>query len=161
MSPVRVASVVEGHGEVEAVPLLLRRFAAQWDPSVPFEALKPVRIARSKLLKQGELERAIELAAYKAPEGGVLVLIDCDDDCPAQLGPTLLRRAVPVVHNAAVVIAKSEFESWFLAAAESIAGHRGLRDDLTTPQDVESIRDAKGWLKRQMLFNRLRPRALQ
>ena len=72
MSPVRIASVVEGHGEVEAVPLLLRRFAAQWDPSVSFEALKPVRIARSKLLKQGELERAIELAASKAPEGGVL-----------------------------------------------------------------------------------------
>lgn len=49
-----------------------------------------------------------------------------------------------------VVLAKAEFESWFLAAAATIAGHRGLPLPLVAPADPESIRDAKGWLSARM-----------
>ena len=150
MTPVRIASVVEGHGEVESVPILLRRYAFEWDPSVAFQALTPVRVSRGKLVKPGELERAVRLASYKAEDCGVLVLIDADDDCPATLGPQLLGRAQAVLNNATVVIAKSEFESWFIAAAGSIAGMRGLRADLATPDHVEENRGAKGWLTDSM-----------
>src|SRR5688572_29082730 len=85
-------------------------------------------------------------------EGAVLVVLDGDDDCPAQLGPVLLRRAegacrtIPV----AVVLAKKEFEAWFIASAASLAGRRGLPADLRAPADPEAIRDAKGWLSCQM-----------
>jgi hypothetical protein len=100
-------------------------------------------------VKAGELERAVEFASYQG--GAVLVLLDADDDCPATIGPQLLARARAIDPSAAVVLAKSEFEAWFLAAAESIRGHRGLRTDLTSPVNVEDVRDAKGWLSEQMV----------
>jgi len=83
----------------------------------------------------------------------ILVLIDADDDCPARLGPELLRRAQAYRSETpiGVVIAKSEFEAWFLAAARSLAGRRGLTPHLEPPDDPEAIRGAKGWLGRQMV----------
>ncbi len=50
----------------------------------------------------------------------------------------------------AVVLARSEFESWFIAAAESLRGRCGLPDDLEAPRDPEAIRGAKEWLGRHM-----------
>jgi len=49
-----------------------------------------------------------------------------------------------------VVFAKREFEAWFLAAAESLRGQRGLPDDLAGPPDPEAIRGAKEWLQSRM-----------
>jgi hypothetical protein len=53
-----------------------------------------------------------------------------------------------------VVLAKVEFESWFIAAAESIGGHREIAADIVAPDDPESIRDAKGWLSERMVAGR-------
>lgn len=150
----KVGSVVEGHGDVEAVPVLLRRVALEIDPSMGVEVLRPVRRPRSALVhKAGELERAVNLCALKArPCGCVLILVDADNDCPADVAAELRGRAevaslgLPV----GVVLAKREFEGWFLAAAASIRGSRGLPADLEPPQDPETIRDAKGWLQEKM-----------
>jgi len=49
-----------------------------------------------------------------------------------------------------VVLAKCEFEAWFLAAAESLRGERGLGHDLVSPGDPEGIRGAKEWLRGRM-----------
>ncbi|NLE37759.1 MAG: DUF4276 family protein, partial [Pirellulaceae bacterium] len=83
---------------------------------------------------------------------GVLVLIDADDDCPAELGPELLARAGRIRPDIplGVVIAKSEFESWILAGIEGLRGKRGIPDDVRPLDDPESIRDAKGRLSRLM-----------
>jgi hypothetical protein len=43
-------------------------------------------------------------------------------------------------------MAKSEYEAWFLAAADSIVGHREIRPLGDRPSEPESVRDAKGWL---------------
>jgi hypothetical protein len=78
--------------------------------------------------------------------------LDCDDSCPADKGPELLKRAkkargdLPI----SVVLAKREFEAWFLAAAESLRGQRGLTADLSAPMAPEGIRGAKEWLASQM-----------
>jgi hypothetical protein len=149
---VKIACIVEGHGEVEAVPVMLRRIAAEQGRVYP-EVLRPMRVPASKLVKEGELERAVEFAARKCgPDGGILVLLDCDDGCPAELGPELLARAAPIrpEQPIAVVLAKREYEAWLIAAASSIAGHRGLPANLVPPPDPESIRDAKGWLAERM-----------
>jgi hypothetical protein len=47
-----------------------------------------------------------------------------------------------------------EYEAWFLAAAESLRGRRGIALDMPIPPRPESIRDAKGWLSEQMGRNR-------
>lgn len=78
--------------------------------------------------------------------------IDADDDCPRDLAPALLERARTARGdlNTAVVLAKHEYEAWFLAAAHSLRGLYGLPLDLAPPPAPESIRGAKGWLTRHM-----------
>ena len=53
-----------------------------------------------------------------------------------------------------VVLAKQEYEAWFIAAAESLRGQCGLPQDLVGDSDPESIRGAKEWLSRHMPRNR-------
>ncbi len=149
----RVAAIVEGHGECEAVPILVCRIARTLDPALAPVVHPVIRVPASKLVKQGEIERAIELAARKnSGQGGILILLDCDDGCPADDGPALLQRAMKARSDlpVSVVLAKREFEAWFLAAAESLRGQRGLPYDLTGPPDPEAIRGAKEWLEARM-----------
>lgn len=155
MNPLQMAAIVEGHGEVEAVPVLIRRIAGEVAPGAVVNVRPVMRVPASRLVRQGELERQVELAARKlGGKGAVFILIDCDTDegCPAREGPELLERArrahreIPV----AVVLAKKEYEAWFIAAAESLRGKRGLADDLVGAEDPEEIRGAKEWLSRYM-----------
>jgi hypothetical protein len=147
----RIVPIVEGKGDVEAVPLLLRRVFHEYLVQTGIEILRSIRVPKTKLLKEGELERTVELAARQTQDGdAVVILIDADDDCPAQLAPQLLSRAQTRRPDRAmrVVLANREYEAWFIAAAESIGGYRHLQPDLTAPDDPEAIRDAKGWLTR-------------
>jgi Domain of unknown function (DUF4276) len=153
MSPLPIACIVEGHGEVQAVPILIRRIALTIDSALSIDVKSPLRIPRSKLIQEKEVERAVEFAARKTGGlGAVLILVDSDDDCPAELGPKLLDRARRIRSDLpiGVVLAKREFEAWFLASAESLRGKRGLPNDLSSPQDPESIRGAKEWIARRM-----------
>lgn len=145
--------IVEGHGDCEAVPILIRRIAATLDSAPAVHTPPPIRVPRNKLLKAGELERKVELAARMAsPRGAILILLDSDDDCPAQLGPVILQRALTARNDLpiAAIVAKREFESWFLAAAESLRGTRGLASNLKSPFEPEAIRGAKEWLSEHM-----------
>ncbi|MBI4893886.1 MAG: DUF4276 family protein [Acidobacteria bacterium] len=149
--PVRVACLVEGHGETTAVPILLRRVLADIEPGFAVEIPHPIRMPRSKLVKAGELERAVELAARQvAPDGAILILLDADDDCPAQLGAALKERAVRARGDIpiSVVLAKREFEAWYIAAAGSL----GLLADPAgaQPADPEAIAGAKEWIQKRM-----------
>lgn len=146
-SRVTLALIVEGHGEVTAAPVLLRRIVASIDATRVVHIAHPHRIPRSKLTKPEELARALSLAALRVGPGGrVLVLLDADDDCPAFLGASILaeaRRARPDL-KISVVVANREYESWFLAGLDSLAGHAGVAAGARSPDDPESIRDAKG-----------------
>jgi hypothetical protein len=102
-----------------------------------------------RIVKDGELERTVELVARQVgPGGAILILLDADDDCPATLGPQLRARAL--AHRSDrlvfVVLAKREFESWFIAAAESLAGKRTLNTVLPWVPEPENIHGAKEWL---------------
>lgn len=155
--PIQLGCIVEGHGEVESVPVLVRRIAQSVYAALAVLVPPPVRIPKSKLLKAGELERALDLAALKVgAQGGILVLVDSDEDCPAERGPQLLQRALSSRNDlpVAVVLAKREFESWFLAAAESLRGQRSLPATLVAPADPESIAGAKEWLGERMATGR-------
>jgi len=149
----RIIAIVEGDGEVEAVPVLIRRIASDVAPLTPPTVLRPIRIRRHRILKEEELERYVSLAATRVENGGrILVLLDANGDCPAELGPILLGRARAVGRGRRIeaVVANCEYESWFLAAAESIAGTRGVLPEITGPAEPESIRGAKEWLDNRM-----------
>ena len=137
---VKIGCIVEGESEVATVPLLIRRIAANLYPELPIVVPPPIRRPRNKVVKENELERAVEFVARQiGGQGAIFIILDSDEDCPAQLGPALLHRASQARSNLhiAVVIAKNEFEAWFLAAAESIRGQRGLRNDIDSPEEPE------------------------
>ncbi|HHQ41050.1 MAG TPA: DUF4276 family protein, partial [Chromatiales bacterium] len=100
-----------------------------------------------------ELVRAVTLAHLKAERGPVLVLLDADDDCPAQMSErffSVLRDALPHI-EVAVVFAKREYEAWFIAAFASLAEHCDIQPGTATPpENVEAIRGAKEWLSKHI-----------
>jgi len=148
-----IASIVEGHGEVEALPILVRRILTEADPGRSANICRPIRKPRDTLLRPGELEKATELAARKINRAGaILIVLDSEGEPPCQLGPQLLGRAQSVAANLPVrlVLAHCEWEAWYLAAASSLSGHRGLNSPLVPPFDPEAIRGAKEWLRKNM-----------
>ena len=146
-----IVPIVEGYAEVESVPVLLRRILEQ-EAAYSLQIAKSFRVKRNRIVREGELERAVQQSVRSRPHaGGILVLLDADDDCPAQLGPRLLKRCRNVTQlPVAVVLAMREFEGWFLGAKESLRGIRGIRSDATAPQNPESIRGAKERLTKNM-----------
>lgn len=149
--------IVEGYGDVPAAGILLRRFASEVFGNYELRVLPPHRIPKGQMIGSGlHLENAVELGARRILEyegrGAVLILIDADDDCPAELGPRLLERAKtkrPDVECRAVV-ANKEYEAWFLASAVSLRGKRRVRADASPPRDPEGIRGAKQYLEREL-----------
>ena len=149
----KIAAIVEGDGEVEAVPVLIRRIGLEVSPLSPPTVLRPIRVRRQRILKEGELERYVGLAAVRAGDDGcILILLDANGDCPADIGPLLQRRARAAGPGCRVeaVLAKFEYETWLIAAAESIAGARRIPPHTSAPEDPESVRGAKEWLRNRM-----------
>jgi Domain of unknown function (DUF4276) len=147
-SPVTIVAIVEGEGDVAALPKLLYRIAAELGVG-GLRVPKPFRIPRGRLIAPGGIEREVSTAAARSSgAGGVLILADADDDCPAELGPALLDRARKARPDKriAVVLANREFEAWYLAAAPSLAGQHGFAGTFPMPEDPERRRDCKGLL---------------
>lgn len=152
---IRVSSIVEGFGEVAALPVLLRRLCAWRTPQAGIDVEHPLRVHRDRFLNRDqEFNRYLQLAGHKCGDRGwVLVILDADDDCPATKGPELLARAQKILPHRSVslVLANREFESWFIGAAASLGGCRGLQigaADINIEPEVP--RDAKGWLRARM-----------
>ncbi len=160
----KIAAIVEGDGEVEAVPVLIRRIGQEVSPLSPPTIPRPIRVRRQRILKAGELERYVGLAAARAGDGGsILILLDANGDCPAEVGPLIQQRAWAAGPGCRIeaVLAKCEYESWLIAAAESVAGARGILPDVSAPKDPESVRGAKEWLRNRMQGASYRPTADQ
>jgi hypothetical protein len=148
-----IAPIVEGHGEIEALPALLHRIAAHMGKVLVVN--RPIRVKAAKFLNDKEdFRKHIELAAAKAiGNGGIaLILLDCEDDCAAEMGPLILAKALAIRPDARfiVALATKEYESWFIAGVKSLGGVRGIPVDIEAPVEAENIRNAKGWLGLRM-----------
>ncbi len=143
--------VVEGHGDVEAVPQLCNQIFTWLGAKLWFADKKAIRCSRAKLVdmtvnstakpcKQAEVARVLALAAAREPDA-ILVLCDADDECPGAWATTM----PPCTHDrrpVASVMAVREYESWLLWALDtSVLTHAKL-------PDPERVRDAKGALAR-------------
>lgn len=150
-----VASIVEGDGEVAALPVLLRRLGEWLTPGVPVKVLPPIRVYKDRFLNRAEeFKRHLILAAQKCGDGGwILILLDADDDCPASKGAETLAKAQLIVphRRVGIVLANREYEAWFIAAASSLHGYRNFAfisgDEHV---DAEIPRNAKGWFAKRM-----------
>ncbi|MFS8497184.1 MAG: DUF4276 family protein [Micromonosporaceae bacterium] len=135
--------MVEGHGDVKAVPILVSRIASELYSVHYVEVPPPYRVRRNRLLS--ELPKAVMIQATRSESrGGVLVIADADDDCAVELAQQLREAAAPTPIE--VAIAVREFEAWFLGAVESLRAHRAVRDKATFDGDPERLGGAKGHL---------------
>lgn len=109
MVPPVLATIVEGDGEVDALPVLLRH----WFPSIV--QLKPIRVARDRFVRHADEQRRYAQLARRLGADRLLVLLDGHEDCPVEL----VRRLTPPIAvdfggPVGVVIAVREYEAWFL-----------------------------------------------
>ncbi len=146
-----IQPIVEGFGETHSIRTLICRIGMQYSSLDHVEVLTPMNAKGSENLKT-KLENFVQFAEVKIRQsektGGVLILLDSDDNCPASLAPQLLERAKTVCGHLpiSVVMAHREYESWFLASASSIPS---LGTNTVHPEP-ETVRGAKEWLSQTM-----------
>jgi hypothetical protein len=150
-----IQPIVEGHGEVSAVPVLIRNLSGLMNV-YDIRVGAPIRRPRSKLVKKDTLEQAIELAKMQAGCRAIVVLLDADDDCPKTIAPVLQQWASQVARPlpCSVVVANREYEGWFLSCIESLRGCRGISNIAVSEPNPENFRDAKGRLEAKMSAGR-------
>jgi len=150
-----IQPVVEGHGEMESVPVLLRRLRDEAG-IVDLDIARPIRRKQSELTGREGIQKAVRLALCQPDCTAILFLFDSEDACPKELGPQAFRWACEAAAGrpCAVVLAYREYETWFLAAIESLRGKCGIRQDAKMLPSPESRRGAKEALERYMPTNR-------
>ena len=135
---------------MQAVPVLLRRLAQWRTPGSMAEVSPPIRVRKDRFLnRDAEFQRYLRLAAAKCgSDGWILILLDADDDCPAEVAPLILGRANAYAahRRVSIVLAKREYEAWFIAAASSLDGKRDFALQALQAIEAEIPRDAKGWI---------------
>ena len=162
MIPPVFATIVEGAGEVTAFRTLIYRIAETWGATTYPIIGKIWRVPKSTIVNTpGALESQAQKAISRAESSAhlpnetrakLIILIDADDDCPADLGPRLRERLIARFPDnpISVSIANREYETWFIASLETIAEPAGINPATPAPPNVESIRGAKEWLSRRL-----------
>ena len=132
-----IGLIIEGKADLHAVPILLRR---HMHSSGEYRDIlgKPIALhGVSNATKSDGIEGFIATAAYRPGCRGVLVVLDADDNCEAELGPELLARAQEKVAQPVVfALAGRDYEDWLYASAETLnigdlpyrSGARGLNE---------------------------------
>lgn len=156
--PLRIQVIVEGQGDENAILRLLTKIWAELGGDY-LEPLRPFRQPQGTLRKEEGLHRAVNAAwiqlSYRATpqtRKALLLLMDSEGQCPAQLAPKLLGWAKQARSDADIicVLAHPMFETWFAACASSLAGYNDLPADLATPANPEAQGLGKGWLKKHL-----------
>lgn len=130
--------IVEGHGEVAAIPCLCAKILHQLEAWAWHVDPTPIRSPKSQLIQIAGLEKAVDLALRSRKADAVLVICDADDECPARWSETAAK-VFTTRGNGGAVMAMREYESWLLS---SLVGQ--ARSGTRT---IEQIRDAKGQLE--------------
>lgn len=147
----RLVCIVEGKGEVEALPNLCSRVRDYLEAWSWFVDPQPVRQPRGSLVDERApspsrpcradgVDRAVWLARAR-PADAVLLTVDSDDDCPAAWGPSAKEVANRIAPGEAVMVVR-EYEGWLLYAfSDAQLSAAGI-------EDPERIRGAKEKLRK-------------
>ncbi len=150
---------MEGSGDSEAVPILLRRIL--WEGLSTYDiTVENPKSAKGKKNLIKDYEKFLRYASVEPSCAGILVLLDADDECPVEEAGNLVKRAKDLNLAKAITIveANREYETWFLASLDSQQGMEirtrlGIHQSEAYRGNVEDIH-AKAWLKRAMPHGR-------
>ena len=148
----RLACIVEGQGEVLAVPKLCQRILAYLQVTHWLVNERAMRYPRGQLVDARhpsplrpcvpeKLDLVVRAAQRSEKASAVVVLCDADDDCPATWGPDASRVISTILPGGADMPFR-EYEAWLLwNRSDNERNHAKL----SAP---EQIRDAKGAMAR-------------
>ena len=121
VSDPHIGLVVEGAGDVGAIPVLLR---SHLHARGEYRELlgKPVPVhGRENAVVAGGIEGYVATAASRPGCVAVLVVLDGEGDCVAALGPSLTTRGCSMTGKPVVVsLADKDFEDWIHASIETM-----------------------------------------
>ena len=157
-----IVPIVEGQTEAGCIERLLQRI---WEMlAVPFrlQVLPSSRGKRNALLdlakpnlahkvEEAHAKLARRLRVDSSSRGLLLLLLDAEDDCPAELAPKLLAAAKNARSDVDIscVLAKRMLENWILGGASKLAAVNGLPDILPARDQFED-RNGAVWLGEQL-----------
>ena len=142
----KIVPIVEGVGEVEAVPKLLWKLLIELG-RYDIEIAGPKNAKGcSNLTKKDGLEKFVNIAWSEPDCGAVLILMDADIHCPRTIADDFARRiqAMGIRFTVVIVLAKCEYEGWFLPG-------------LNFPGDPEAKEGAKEWVRQHVLGGTYKP----
>jgi hypothetical protein len=144
----RILPIVEGPGDVEAVPVLVRNTLSR-NELHEIKVLTPHRrgdIYRVRRNLVSDYRQAL------TEEAAILWTFDCDDGCAMEvaneLRDALSEEQQPFPLRFALFV--REFEGLFLAEQAAASQRLEIKEGAIFPEDPEAIRAAKAWLSERM-----------
>src|SRR5947209_1412123 len=162
----RLVLLVEGDGDVQAMPSLVGRLLTQLPDNLQGQLFldnAPMRIGGLHQLtgkRQADLARHLGNATKRPRLGAALLILDGDADrvegqpfCAVEVARSLAQRATAAgagtQFSFAAVFLRQEYESLLLAVADQLPGLKpGV---VVPPTPEEGPRDAKGWLHEHLV----------
>lgn len=144
----RLLPVVEGPGDMQAVPLLLRRLLHERHQIYDVEVLPPYRYGNLPKMLKNFVRNVLAAAKENAP---ILWTADCDDGCPiawVNQFEEQLPAGLQIPIRFALFL--REYESMFLAEHNCLISKLALELDTPALPNPETHRDAKGEISRMM-----------
>lgn len=157
----RVFCVVEGHGDVFAFPVLLRRLCAEVFGLHNIAVEPPYRLPKGRITIAEHLVPVLELGISRlngrAEEGDILLLLvsrDADEDCPVKVAATIAAIAATVAGTTIckAVIPNVEYEAWLLAGATPLASHADCSDAAYDVADADAVKNPKAEFEKKVLL---------
>jgi hypothetical protein len=166
----KIIPFVEGQGDVQALPILVKRvlvniLGAQFSAN-PVDICDAWRVGHLNKLQASGCAQWIRLLGVAGRNGASAVLLVLDGDnlgklCPVEVARALSKSAqvsgAAVGFSVGVVFAMQEMESWFIADAQALSLSlntqplRRVKPLTAIPDNPEhGPRDAKGWLSHNM-----------
>lgn len=150
--------IVEGAGDVAAIPLLIRKVLYEHGIFHVQTAPRPkTKVEVGKLRQPGELERYIDFCNRESGDS-ILLAIDSDDHCPVAVALEFAARIknTGLRKPASVCLFNREYESIFLPSIDRIADlypdFKWSNTEVT--QHPETIREVKGTISKMMPADR-------
>jgi hypothetical protein len=159
----KIVPIVEGLGEVGAVPNLLSKmlhFQNCYDiyPDKPLNA-KGI----GNLTEPEGVEKFVKAAATRPDCGAILILVDADEECALTRSLDFARRiqVLGIPYPVVIVAAKQMYENWIIASIETIRGQMlesgdRIPIDIKQRDDIESCNGKyvlKSWLPPGKSYN--------
>ena len=156
MAPRSIALLIEGDGDYDAVPLLVRNIAAVKAFHDLTVGTKPIKVGDAHaILKSEKFVRLFEYAITRDDIDAVLIASDCEDYCPVEAVQGVYARVDEIVNRVkkpvGVAFFCREYETMFLANADHLSKRSKsiVLDPAKLPSNISflTVRNAKGMLK--------------